>query len=104
MALNLRLSFSNDRITSVNKNWFIYWEEKGVFMPLGRWPGSLGPGLCGCAPLVRAGVMEDALCAYPGNVGSEEGMGKGPWGWGNLIRSNKDRSLVTVRAIDSYWG
>ena len=73
-------------------------------MPLGRWPGSLGPGLCGCAPLVRAGVMEDALCAYPGNVGSEEGMGKGPWGWGNLIRSNKDRSLVTVRAIDSYWG
>lgn len=54
--------------------------DKGVFMPLGRWPGSLWQGLCGCVPLARTVVLADASSAY-----SEAGVGVEV-----LIKSNKE--------------
>jgi hypothetical protein len=42
-------------------------------MPLGRWPGSLGQGLCGHVPLARAEVLEDASSTYSGPVEGTEG-------------------------------
>lgn len=42
----------------------------GVFMPLERWSGSLGQGLCGLVPLAGAEVLEDASSTYSGAVGS----------------------------------
>jgi hypothetical protein len=38
-------------------------------MPLGRWPGSLEPDSCGCAPPARAGVLKDAPSTYSRTVG-----------------------------------
>lgn len=51
---------THSRISS--ENWFSLLEvwRKQVFMPLGRWIGSPGQGLCGCVPLPRTGVLEDA--------------------------------------------
>lgn len=43
--------------------------REGVFMPLTRWPGSLGQGMCGHVPLAREGVLEGVLSTYPGAVG-----------------------------------
>jgi len=40
-------------------------------MPLERWPGSLGQGLCGCVPLARKRMLEDASSGYSGTVGGE---------------------------------
>lgn len=56
------------------ENWFVLLGEVVVvvmivFMPLGRWPGSLAKDLCDCAPLARAGVLEDASFTYSGAVG-----------------------------------
>lgn len=45
----------------------VYWGEKGVFMPLVRWLGSLGQGLYGCVKL----VLEDASSSHSGAVGSQ---------------------------------
>lgn len=39
-------------------------EEAGVFVPLGRWPLSLGQGLCGRTQLGRTEVLEGASSAY----------------------------------------
>lgn len=36
----------------------------------GRWPVSLGQGLCDYVPLTRAGVFEDALFTYSVSIGS----------------------------------
>lgn len=54
---------------------------EGVFMPLERWPGSLGQGMCGRAPFARKGVSEGVSSTYSGAEGG---------GRGNLIRSNKE--------------
>lgn len=40
-----------------------------VFMLLERWSGSLAPDSCGCAPLARSGVLEDASFTYSVAVG-----------------------------------
>lgn len=54
------------------ENWLIYWGgERRVFIPLGRWPGSLGQGSCGRIPLARAGVLEGASSIY--NQGLDSG-------------------------------
>lgn len=42
--------------------------EEGVFIPLGRWPGYLGQGLCGHVQLARTAVLEGSLFAYSGAV------------------------------------
>lgn len=55
----------------------VYWGEKGVFMPLVRWLGSLGQGLCGCVKL----VLEDASSS---TQGLWDPRGK------DLIQSNKE--------------
>lgn len=43
--------------------------EKGLFMPLRRWLGFLGQGLCACAPLGRARVLEDVSSTDSGAEG-----------------------------------
>jgi hypothetical protein len=53
-------------------------------MPLGRWPQSLGQGLCGPVPLARAGVLEDASSTDLGAVG---------WGWGELYKVKREVKL-----------
>lgn len=55
-----------------SKNWFGFFRAKVAFMPLGRWPGSLGQDLCGCVPLARAEVFEETSSAYSG---AEPGRG-----------------------------
>lgn len=42
---------------------------KGVFIPLGRWPGSLDQDLCDCVPLAKAGVLEEESPTYSGACG-----------------------------------
>lgn len=37
---------------------------KGEFRPLGKWPGSLGQGLCGSVQLARRGMFKEASSAY----------------------------------------
>lgn len=43
----------------------------------GRWPESLGQGLCGCIPLSRPGVLEDASSTYSEAVRWRRGAGGG---------------------------
>lgn len=55
------------------ENWFSLWGvwgRKQLFIPLGRWPRSLGQDLHACVPLPRTGQLEDASAAY-----SEAGEG-----------------------------
>lgn len=56
---------------------------KQILMLLGRWPGSLRQGLCDCAPLAKAGMLDDAPSTYLGVVESQ-------LGGTNLIWSTKD--------------
>lgn len=47
-----------------------------------------------CVQLARAGVLEDAS--------PTQGLQGGGRGVRNLTRSNKERDLITVRALNSY--
>lgn len=47
----------------------VYWGMGWVFIPLARWPGPLGQGLCGCVQLARTGTLEDVSPACSGTVG-----------------------------------
>ena len=51
-------------------------------MPPGRWPISLGQGLCSSVPLLaRAELLKGAFSAYPGAVVQGQGGGGG---YGNV--------------------
>lgn len=66
------------RLRTALENWVSLMEgvKKGVFVPLGRWPGFLGQGLYGHVQLVRAEMLEDASSAYSGAAVGWEGEHK----------------------------
>lgn len=55
---------------------------------------SRGTGLWDCVQLARAGVLEDAS--------PTQGLLGGGRGVRDLTRSNKERDLIIVRALNSY--
>lgn len=62
------MSAMDTHLRTALENWVSVMEgvEKGVFVPLGRWPGFLGQGLYGHVQLVRAEMSEGASSAYSG--------------------------------------